>query len=107
MRDFFLIQRLRELRDSKATLLWLEGSTYERVVSAKLQAGRLVLVLANETSRVVAYDRYAVTDVGLQFWSQGRPGVLYRWDQVPRELWQATLEQPAVTPEEPPPHAAA
>lgn len=105
MRDFFLLQRLKELRESKATLLWLEGSTHERVVVAKIQGGRLVLEMANSTSRVVVFDRYAVTDVGLQFWNRGRPGVLYRWDQVPKDLWQIDFSLAAT--EDPPPNLVA
>lgn len=83
MSNFSLRKKIIELCKSQATLLWLEGAQYHRVVSVKLVADKLVLALANETSRVVHFERYAVTQVGLQFWSQGRPGVLYRWDRVP------------------------
>lgn len=84
MADFLLLRKLRELAKSRCTLLWLEGTKHERVISLKVSArGSLLIRLANETTRVVAFERYAVTEVGLQFWSQGRPGVLYRWEQVP------------------------
>jgi len=87
MPDFYLAQRLKKLCDTPCTLLWLEGSKHERVLSVRLQEKRLILLLSDQTSRVVTFDRYTVTAVGLQFWSQGRPGVLYRWEQVPRESW--------------------
>jgi hypothetical protein len=87
MPDFYLAQRLKKLCDTPCTLLWLEGSKHERVLSVRLQERRLILLLSDQTSRVVTFDRYTVTAVGLQFWSQGRPGVLYRWEQVPRESW--------------------
>jgi hypothetical protein len=108
MPDFILIQKLRELCGSNATLLWLEGSQSERVTSVKLQSGKLVLRLANGTSRVVHFDRYAITAVGLQFWSQGRPGVLYRWEQVPNSSWSDKHYASANTDgDEPPPNQAA
>lgn len=87
MPDFFLAQRLKKLCETPCTLLWLEGSKHERVLAVRLQEQRLVLQLSDNTSRVVAFERYSVTAVGLQFWSQGRPGVLFRWEQVPRETW--------------------
>ncbi|MEY4066716.1 MAG: hypothetical protein RIR26_2924 [Pseudomonadota bacterium] len=87
MPDLYLAQRLKKLCDTPCTLLWLEGSKHERVLSVRLQEKRLILLLSDQTSRVVTFERYTVTAVGLQFWSQGRPGVLYRWEQVPRESW--------------------
>jgi hypothetical protein len=86
MPDMFLTQKLKKLCESPCTLLWLEGSKHERVLSVRLQDRRLVLLLSDQTSRMVAFDRYSVTSVGLQFWSNGRPGVLYRWEQVPRSV---------------------
>ncbi len=84
MADFLLLRKIRDLAKSGCTLLWLEGTKHERVISLKVSArGSLLIRLANGTTRVVAFERYAVTEVGLQFWSQGRPGVLYRWEQVP------------------------
>lgn len=82
MSDFYLRKKLTELCKSNSTLLWLEGSRTEHVTHVKLVGERLVLQLANNTSRVVLFERYATTEVGLQFWSKGRPGVLYRWEQV-------------------------
>ncbi len=109
MPNFQLIQKLRELCQSDSTLLWLEGSKTERVLSVKYQAGRIVLRLANGTNRVVAFERFAITSVGLQFWSLGHPGVLYRWDQVNRNSWaEASHEHIGEgAPDEPPPHLAA
>ncbi len=83
MPQLLLRQKLRELCNSQATLLWLEGAKHDRVLGVSLQGDRLVLQLSNGTTRVVAFDKFAITKVGLQFWSSGRPGVLYRWDQVP------------------------
>jgi hypothetical protein len=87
MPDFFLAEKLKRLCESPCTLLWLEGSKHERVLSVRLQDKRLVLQLSDQTSRVIAFERYAVTAVGLQFWAQGRPGVLFRWEQVTRDTW--------------------
>lgn len=80
-----LKQKLRELCSSDATLLWLEGSSQERVLSVRLKERKLALTLSGGTTRVVAFERVALTSVGIQFWSDGgRPGVLYRWEQVPK-----------------------
>lgn len=87
MPDMFLAEKLKKLCESPCTLLWLEGSKHDRVLSVRLQDKRLVLQLSNQTSRVIAFERYAVTAVGLQFWAQGRPGVLFRWEQVSRDSW--------------------
>ena len=87
MPDLFLAEKLKKLCESPCTLLWLEGSNHDRVISVRLQDKRLVLQLSNQTSRVIAFESYAVTAVGLQFWAQGRPGVLFRWEQVSRDTW--------------------
>ena len=80
---FYTLQKkLRDLVTSKCTLLWLEGTKHERVLKIKLSGNKIVLSLANETTRVIAFDRYAFTSVGLQFWFQGKPGVLYKWEQL-------------------------
>jgi hypothetical protein len=80
---FFTLQKkLRELVTSKCTLLWLEGTKHERVLKIKLLGNKIVLTLANETIRVIAFERYECTSVGLQFWFQGKPGVLYKWEQI-------------------------
>lgn len=90
MSHMLLRRKLREFCNSAATLLWLEGAKHERILGVSLQGDRLVLHLANETTRVVSFDKYTVTAVGLQFWAQGRPGVLYKWEQVPKATWLAT-----------------
>ena len=83
MSDIFLKQRLREICRSGATLLWLEGTNHETVHSVKLSHNRLILQLESNVTRVIRFDRYATTRVGLQFWTKGHPGVLYKWEQVP------------------------
>ena len=95
MSQMLLRQKLRELCKSTSTLLWLEGAKHDRILHVTLQSERLILKLANGTTRVVAFEKFAVTAVGLQFWAQGRPGVLYKWEQVPKATWQ-TKEQVAV-----------
>ncbi len=109
MPNFQLIAKLRELCQSNATLLWLEGSQTERVLSVRYQSGRIVLKLGNGTNRVVSFDRFTITAVGLQFWSQGHPGVLYKWDQVDRNSWaqNQTPHEAEFSPDEPPPNIAA
>lgn len=89
MSDFLLRKNLKALCESDCTLLWLEGTQYERVLRVKLSGQRLVIHLANNTTRLVSFERFSVTSVGLQFWSQGRPGVLYRWEQVPQKTMEA------------------
>jgi hypothetical protein len=84
-----LRQKLRELCKSASTLLWLEGAKHDRILDVTLMDDRLVLRLSNGTTRVVAFEKFAVTAVGLQFWSQGRPGVLYKWEQVPKSRWES------------------
>lgn len=105
MTDFFLRKKLQELCAANTTLLWLEGPRYEMVTSVKLSGNRLVLSLANNTSRVVAFERYAPTEVGLQFWSRGRPGVLYKWDRLPTNVnvpSEADMSPPSDEPPTPP-----
>jgi hypothetical protein len=87
MPHMLLRQKLRELCKSTSTLLWLEGAKHDRILGVTLQSERLLLQLANGTTRIVAFDKVIVTTVGLQFWSQGRPGVLYIWEQVPKATW--------------------
>lgn len=110
MSHMLLRRKLRELCNSTSTLLWLEGAKHERILGVSLQGLRLVLRLANGTTRVVSFDKYAVTAVGLQFWAQGRPGVLYKWEQVPKATWLATAGDPSGNDDdghEPPPDVAA
>lgn len=85
---FFTLQKkLRELVTSKCTLLWLEGAKHKRVLKLKLVGSKIILSLADETIRVMAFEKYAVTSVGLQFWCQGKPCVLYKWEQVTNESY--------------------
>ena len=95
MSEFLLRQKLKSLCACASTLLWLEGSKFERVVSLKLSGKKLVLGLANETARVVSFEKFVFTSVGIQFWSQGRPGVLYKWDQVPKSFHEKSELQMA------------
>ena len=78
-----LEEQIKNLNARSYTLLWLEGSHYNRVNTVRLLGNRLVLNMNDNVTKVVAFDRFAVTSVGLQFWSQGHPGVLYKWEQVP------------------------
>ena len=87
MSDFRLLAKIKELCQSHATLLWLEGSTTVRVTKLRLSRSRLVLTLEGGTTKILRFERFAVTEVGLQFWCQGRPSVLYRWDLVPKNSW--------------------
>ena len=110
-----LQRKIRELCTSGATLLWLEGAKHETVIGVKLSGNRLVLQLHGNVLRMVRFDRYTVTKVGLQFWLKDKPGVLYRWDQVPSGT--QSKEVPPVLDEirprtygfddEPPPNTAA
>jgi hypothetical protein len=83
MTPTFLQRKLRELCQSGATLLWLEGARHETVLGVKLSGNRLILQLHGNVMRMVRFDRYTTTKVGLQFWLKDKPGVLYKWDQVP------------------------
>lgn len=83
MSDLFLRKRLREICQSGATLLWLEGANHHTVHGVRLAGRKLILKLDQNVTRVISFERYTTTKVGLQFWSQSHPGVLYRWDQVP------------------------
>jgi hypothetical protein len=78
----FLERKLQELLNSHATLLWLEGSKTDQVESAKVIEKKLILSLRNGATRMITFERFATTKVGLQFWNKGRAGVLYRWDAI-------------------------
>jgi hypothetical protein len=83
-----LRKKICDLLKSKSTLLWLEGSKYEQVNQIQMKANKVILTLENGTIKLVQFDRYALTAVGVQFWNQGRPSVLYKWDfpeNVPQE----------------------
>lgn len=102
---FFTLQKkLRELVTSKSTLLWLEGAKHERVLKIKLSGNKILLTLANETVRVIAFERYACTSVGLQFWFQNKAGVLYKWEQDSNtERYGQTIKEDYFPDDDPPP----
>lgn len=105
MMYFDLKRKIQDMMTSRSTLLWLEGAKHDQVSAAQIKAGKLVLSLENGTLRIIPFERYAVTSVGVQFWNRGRPGVLYRWD-----LHNLVKNQPAWVPPEDdptPPHQAA
>ncbi|KAB8027967.1 hypothetical protein [Fluviispira multicolorata] len=108
---FFTLQKkLRELVTSNCTLLWLEGAKHERVLKIKLTGNKVILNLSNETTRVIAFERYVCTSVGLQFWFQGKPGVLYKWEQVSKSDHYDQILREQTLPEDdptPPPNVAA
>lgn len=115
LKNVYLQQRLKEICSSGATLLWLEGTKHQTVASVRLSGNRLILQLDGNLLRVITFDRYTTTKVGLQFWSKGHPGVLYRWDQVPAGSQTETgavrvANNAPTTPfhfdDEPPPRAA-
>lgn len=85
MSEVYLRKKIKEISSSGSTLLWLEGARHETIVSARVTGNRLILETRDQLVKIVSFQRYTTTKVGLQFWSQGRPGVLYRWDQVPVE----------------------
>lgn len=111
MSDLFLRKRLREICQSGATLLWLEGAKHHTVHGVQLTGRKLILKLDQNVTRVISFERYTTTKVGLQFWSQNLPGVLYRWDQVPSQGTQIKARGAAFQPEfpddDPPPNMAA
>jgi hypothetical protein len=79
-----LRKKIHDLMKSKSTLLWLEGSKYEQVNHVQVKDEKVVLALENGTIKIVPFDKFAITTVGIQFWHQGKPGVLYKWDLVHR-----------------------
>ena len=107
-----LKKKIRDLIKSKSTLLWLEGAKYEQVNNVQIKAGKVVLSLENETIKIVLFDKYAFTSVGIQFWNQGRPGVLYKWDlpanSIKNNLDNTTLLGMSIPEDDPtPPDMAA
>lgn len=80
-----LRKKIQDMLKSKATLLWLEGTKYEQVSHVQMKGEKVVLSLENGTIKLIQFEKYALTSVGIQFWSQGRPGVLYKWD-LPTDL---------------------
>ncbi len=108
MSHLFLKRRLAEISRSGSTLLWLEGAKHETVYGVKLSGNNLILKLADNVTRVITFERYTPTQVGLQFWSQNYPGVLYKWDQVPSSTGTIDPTSPGGGPDdEPPPGMAA
>ncbi len=111
MLDRALKKKISELLQSQATLLWLEGAKYEPVAQVHMLGEKLAISLKNGTTRVVVFEKYATTSVGVQFWCRGRPCVLYKWD-LTGITSAAVKKEPLLTsaqPEDdpPPPHLAA
>jgi len=77
-----LERKLQDLLNSHTTLLWLEGAKTDQIEDAKIYSKKLILLLANGTTKIIPFERFSVTKVGLQFWNKGRAGVLYRWDAI-------------------------
>jgi len=75
-----LRKKIGDMLKSKSTLLWLEGAKYEQVNHVQMKGEKVILSLANGTLKLIQFEKYSLTSVGIQFWSQGRPGVLYKWD---------------------------
>jgi hypothetical protein len=84
---------LKDLTQTDSTLLWLENSRYYNVKSAKLKAKTLILKLSDDTVKLIPFEKYTPTKVGLQFWSQNRPGVLYRWEQVKAPIYEERVDE--------------
>lgn len=75
-----LRKKINDMVKSKSTLLWLEGAKYDQVHHVQMKGKKVILSLANGTIKLIQFEKYSFTSVGIQFWSQGRPGVLYKWD---------------------------
>lgn len=84
---------LKDLTQTDSILLWLENSRYYNVKGATLKANTLVLKLSDNTLKLIPFEKYTPTKVGLQFWSRNRPGVLYRWDQVKAPLYEDRVDE--------------
>ena len=78
-----LEEHLTKLNQCNYTLLWLEGAHHQLVETAKIIGQKLVLSFQGNMTKIITFEKYTLTTMGLQFWSQGKPGVLYRWEQVP------------------------
>ncbi len=107
-----LRKKIQEMLKSKSTLLWLEGAQYEQVNHVQLRGEKVILSLRNGTIKLIKFEKYSVTQVGVQFWSQGRPGVLYKWDMPEMAEGPELQHEVNVSPEMPdddptPPNIAA
>jgi hypothetical protein len=79
-----LSEEIERLNSRDFSLLWLEGAHSHTVDAVRLAGSRLILSFTNNITRIVPFERYVFTNMGFQFWSKGRPGVLYKWEQVER-----------------------
>ena len=85
-----LRKKIQDMMKSKSTLLWLEGAKYQQVNHVRMKGEKVVLFLENGTIKLVQFEKYSFTSVGIQFWSQGKPGVLYKWD-LPENMNKSLL----------------
>ena len=105
-----LRKKIRDLLKSKSTLLWLEGSNYEQVTNVQMKGERVILSLGNGTIKLIQFERYTLTQVGIQFWCQGKPGVLYKWDLPENGSYVNSFDKPFIPDDDPhptPPNLAA
>jgi hypothetical protein len=105
-----LRKKIRDLLKSKSTLLWLEGSNYEQVTNVQMKGERVILSLGNGTIKLIQFERYTLTQVGIQFWCQGKPGVLYKWDLPENGSYVNSSDKPFIPDDDPhptPPNLAA
>lgn len=87
--------KVTEIMQTRATLLWLEGATYNEVVAVKITKQSLILNFRNGITKVFHFDKYAETKVGLQFWHGPKAGVLYRWDCLGQQSSSGTESLPS------------
>ena len=79
--------------NSKNTLLWLEGASYEQLVSVRVLKNSLVLNMVSGVVKIFSFVRYSETQVGLQFWNaKNVAGVLYKWDYLLTQKGDLNLE---------------
>ncbi len=103
-----LRKKIKDLVSSKSTLLWLEGSQYEQVQDVHMKGSTVVLSLCNGTLKLIQFERYTLTLVGIQFWCRGKPGVLYKWE-LPGDEVRLQVGEISIHPDDDPnpPHIAA
>jgi hypothetical protein len=99
-----LRKRISDLLRSNVTLLWLEGTKYNLVNRVQLKGDKIVLSFNDGTIKLFQFEKYSFTAVGVQFWHQGRSGVLYQWD-IPTAHGVGNNSVPEDDPT--PPHIAA
>ncbi len=96
-------KRVAELQKDNSTLLWLEGSMYEMVTNVNFINNKIAIKLQNGTTRLLNFEKYLMTTVGIQFWCQEKPGVLYRWDLASQTESLKECYQTTVPDDDPPP----